>query len=248
MPSLNFTLATPRVLASNQFLVMPATSLAAAGKSLGSNSLCVLCLPTSYRTSPSCLTSTLNTTMPAEIEGEIDTGPHEPAAQPVDIKTSSKSDKGRPAILNKTTNVTKVHGGAVKTIKNITINDNRVVDINQANVLKEMVRSTDTNRIIRELISLQESIRLKISTRKQPYPMTYGLRLTLRSPRISPCFSGGLRCPDRKRLHGRNTRSNPTRHRRLDQGPYRAADLLAGWHGGHWKERYRIYHLRASSP
>jgi len=105
--------------------------------------------------------------MPTEIEGEIDTGSHEPAAQPIDIKTSSKSDKGRPAILNKTTNVNKVYGGAVKTIKNITNNNNRVKNINQADVLKETVRSTDANQTIRELISFQESIRLRISTRKQ---------------------------------------------------------------------------------
>ena len=109
--------------------------------------------------------------MPTDIEGEIDTGLLEPVTPAIDIKTSSKSDKGRPAILNKTTNVNKVHGSAVKTIKNITINNNRVKNISQADFVKEMVRCDDENRTIRELISLQESIRLEISTRKQPYPM-----------------------------------------------------------------------------
>ena len=82
--------------------------------------------------------------MPANKQGEVDTGPHEPAAQPMDTKSSSKSDEGRPAILNQPTNVNQVYG-TVQTITNTSINTNYVTNIVQEDILKEMVRSTDAN-------------------------------------------------------------------------------------------------------
>jgi len=133
---------------SNQFLILPTTMFATAVKSLGINGACVLCLPTSYRTSPSCLTSALKGTMPTDKGDEIDTGSHEPAVQSIDIKTSSKSDEGRPAVLNQPTNVNNV-SGPVQTIHNNNYNYNHVTNISQADFFKEIVRFTGANRAIR---------------------------------------------------------------------------------------------------
>ena len=108
--------------------------------------------------------------MPTDKEAEIYTNPHAPSAQPINIQTSSKSDKGRPAILNQPTNENNVYG-TVGAIHNNNNNYSHVTNIIQADFVKEMVRSTEANRTIRELIRFQESIRLEISTRKQSYPM-----------------------------------------------------------------------------
>jgi len=86
--------------------------------------------------------------MPTDKEGEIDTGSHEPAVQPIDIKTSSKSDEGRPAVLNQPTNVNNV-SGPVQTIHNNNNNYNHVTNVIQADFFKEMVRFTGANRTIR---------------------------------------------------------------------------------------------------
>ena len=138
---------------SNQFLILPTTMFATAGKSLGINGACVLCLPTSYCSSLSCLTSALKSTMPTDKKGKIDTGPHEPAAQPIDIKTSLNSDEGRPAILNQPTNENNVYG-TVGAIHNNNNNYSHVTNIIHTDIIKEMVRCSDANQTVRELISI----------------------------------------------------------------------------------------------
>ena len=86
--------------------------------------------------------------MPTDKESEIDTGPQEPAVQPMDFKTSLKSDGGRAAMLNQATNENNVYA-PVGAIHNNNYSYNHVTNISQADFFKEMVRFTGANRTIR---------------------------------------------------------------------------------------------------